>query len=220
MSAQTNLEETDSAFNESLIKLQNLLNIFTTVDFQHFSETTATPTPSLNISPITGSRTYLVTELVNRIQQTCPQGVTYTNLDCLNGYPPPLDKAVPALVTSASLLRNLQCVGFIKGVEQMTHDTTWGVVGNAGGLLSYPPSNEYIPIMNTPENDTGPNALQAEDLVVYDYDTYGHIGYVISRNGDLFTTADANFYPSQPGSVTIRVDSIQNPRLTGWLRKQ
>ena len=66
--------------------------------------------------------------------------------------------------------------------------------------------------------DFEPIKIKINDLAIWDYDTWGHIAYVIQVNSsNVFQVAEANF--SSNGKVEITSKTVDSPNLIGWIRR-
>lgn len=190
-----------------------------------------TPNPSITTSPTSPQDVIAVAKLVENIQNTCgpinlstclvnenEATVTSSKLanstTCLKNFQPPTDQAVPEITNSTNAYQNLQCVGFVKAIVKMNTGIDWGTVGNAINLPhDSPPPEGYTFIYKQQSR------IQIGDIPVWNYDTYGHVGYVVEvYDPNLFRVAEANW--CNDGDVNdTRKTTVDDSYLLGWLRK-
>ncbi|OGG03250.1 hypothetical protein A2W14_07040 [Candidatus Gottesmanbacteria bacterium RBG_16_37_8] len=175
-----------------------------------------TPTGPTPTDEPDGNKIPEVIDLVNQIRQHCTNGVIYDgNIDCIDKLV--LPRAVEAEVKSElkfSVTWNnfLQCVGFVRASTARKYGTAVDKGGDAINFSTNVPTG-YIFI----DKNSGVK-IKINDLAIWDYDTWGHIAYVIQVNSsNVFQVAEANF--SSNGKVEITSKTVDSPNLIGWIRR-
>lgn len=188
---------------------------------------TPTPSPTVPFSYPAEFQAQLVALFADQIRNNCIQDgiigrITNDNSICLNNVKMPpvdasvLDKGRVEMKESASTNYHLQCVKFVNASALITT----GYLPLKNGKI---PGNAIDYAYNVPDNYTfhkvkDGDRLEPGDMVVYNYETYGHIAYVIKIFDDnTFQVAESNF--DAHGTVERnRIDTKDNPNLLGWLR--
>lgn len=168
--------------------------------------------------PIDGgtNNTLKIAGLVEEIRRYCTNGiVTNSNLACVDGIN--INQArkpvvVSELKLSALGFRFLQCVGFVRAATALLFGAPLNNGGNAIDYATNIPDG-FALIENFPGIK-----IKAEDIPIWNYDTYGHIAYVTKVfDSNTFQVAEANL--GSPGLVRLYITTKDNPKLVGWLRK-
>lgn len=157
-----------------------------------------------------------IEDMVEQIRAYCPNGVvTSTNYGCLDNVQ--LSAAVESTVIqemkqSAIGYTYLQCVGFARASVYLKYATYLTRGGDAiDYAVNIPDGYKFI-------HKYSGGKIQVNDLPVWDYDTYGHIAYVVEvLSIDRFKVAEANFGTS--GMVRLSYYTMDNPNMIGWLRR-
>ncbi|OGG19019.1 hypothetical protein A3D78_07590 [Candidatus Gottesmanbacteria bacterium RIFCSPHIGHO2_02_FULL_39_14] len=181
------------------------------------SPSVPTPTGGADPTDEPGSGKVMeIIDLVNQIRNYCPNGiVTIDNLSCVNNLvlPKSVDTVVKSeLKFSAIWNTYLQCVGFVRAATARVDGSP---VNNGGDAIDFATNlpTGYIFI----DKNSGVK-IRKQDLPIWDYDTYGHIAYVVEvQSGNVFQVAEANLGIS--GRVRLNNTTIDNPNLIGWIRK-
>ena len=185
-----------------------------------------TPPPPATVPPptlIPQQPAWEVVDLVNQIRTYCGGGIYGTNpyyafnLNCVQKmqFPTSIDNAVKdELYFSAQGNWWLQCVGFARAAADRTNlKAMEHIYGNAIDYASFARPSGYTFIQKR-----AGVTIKVHDLPVWNYDTYGHIAYVIKvYNAYNFQVAEANLGCS--GCARIFNKTIDDPHLIGWLRK-
>lgn len=177
---------------------------------------TSTIIPTPTNPPAGETIAYAVIDLVNQIRNNCLAGyITFLNRSCINklNFPPNVDTLVKwELDYSAYHQGWLQCVGLVRAAAARVNGHALNHGGNAIDFATNEPSG-YIFI--------GKNngvTIKVHDLPVWNYDTWGHIAYVIREHDQTqFEVAEANWGCS--GCARFSVKQMADPHLIGWLRK-
>ncbi|MDD5415449.1 MAG: CHAP domain-containing protein [Candidatus Daviesbacteria bacterium] len=167
------------------------------------------------IPPVGGD---FASQLVDKIKKSlaCNGFVTIFNHDaCIASIQPIPQLSAQAIHNSVFNVTGnvLQCVGFAQAIAT-------DLIGTTGNAINYISNNipGYRFIIR--EN----NQIQVGDLPVWSATTdrrYGHIAYVTSvQNNGTFQVAEANFCPQDCGKVDLRIDSVNDDQIVGWLRKR
>lgn len=170
--------------------------------------------------PETAAGAGFATQLIQDIISSCGKGqapnssadIHNANINCLNSLL--IDQnVISQLVLSTKTYNALQCVGFVQAVVVGTTGQALDKGGNAVDYArSVPDGYKFIRKNN---GDT----IQEGDIVIYNNDTYGHIAYVTKAyDNNNFQVAEANF--DYAGAVELQAQTVDNPYLLGWLRKQ
>lgn len=166
--------------------------------------------------PSSGEKAAEVMDLVNKIRQICPGGIiSISTLSCVNNLILPNNLSI--LVQSElkfSTIHNtyLQCVGFVRAATARMYGYP---VNNGGNAIDFatrlPTGYRFI------DGKLGAR-IRTNDLAIWNYDTYGHIAYVVEVfSPSVFKVAEANL--GTRGEVRLSITTIDSPNLIGWIRK-
>ncbi|KKS47858.1 hypothetical protein A3J20_03350 [Candidatus Gottesmanbacteria bacterium RIFCSPLOWO2_02_FULL_42_29] len=107
----------------------------------------------------------------------------------------------------------LQCVGFVQAGTALVNGSPLSIDQHAINYATKIPDG-YAFI----ENFSGVN-IKVDDLPIWDYDTYGHIAYVLNAySNHVFQVAEAN--APKDGYVGISFKTTDSPNFIGFLRRQ
>lgn len=157
-----------------------------------------------------------IEDMVEQIRAYCPNGVvTSSNYGCLDDVQLPNaveSTVIGELKQSAIGYTYLQCVGFTRGSVYLKYGTYLTRGGDAiDYAVNIPDGYRFI-------HKYSGGKIQVNDLPVWDYDTVGHIAYVVQVvSGNIFRVAEANIGTS--GMVRLSYNTVDHPNLIGWLRR-
>jgi hypothetical protein len=172
------------------------------------------PIPTFGPRPEpTGNSGY---DLVQGIKAACLYNGTRgrvheTNVDCLANVIPKLGLGViPELRNSALAYTNLQCVGFVRGMNLQFKGRALDNGGNAIDFATNIPTGYkmvYKSFSNTP---------RIGDLLLWNTGTYGHIAYIVQvHDTNYVDIIEANW--GIDGLVQFRTVNVRAADILGWL---
>ena len=178
------------------------------------------PTATEDDNPPSGTgKVPEITDLVSQIQKNCTGGVvSIPNVNCVDNLKlPPLVSAQTISELKLSTLYAgpgyLQCVGFVRASVVRKYAQHLNNGGHAIDYATRVPSNYRFVAISTGAKMT------ANDLAIWDYDTYGHIAYVLNAySNHVFQVAEAN--SPKNGYVGISYKTTDSPNFIGFLRRQ
>lgn len=160
-----------------------------------------------------------ITDLVSQIQKNCAGGiVSIPNVNCVDNLKlPPLVSAQTISELKLSTLYAgpgfLQCVGFVRASVVRKYAQHLNNGGNAIEYATRVPSNYRFVAISTGAK------MATNDLAIWDYDTVGHIAYVLNAYPNhVFQVAEANF--QKKGYAGVSYKTTDSPNFIGFLRRQ
>lgn len=152
-------------------------------------------------------------ELLSELEAACGSRVNLGDYTCVRkAQPSLLDSVINIIVASVTQVEGgvLQCVGFAQAVAANIGQA-FSFSTNAKNYINNPPDGyEYI-------SNNGQHDMQVGDFPLWDFDTWGHIGYTVEVFGNgYFEVANANW--GSPGRIGTDDFALNDPHLRGWLR--
>lgn len=156
-----------------------------------------------------------IKQIINEIKGTCtrfgPGVVNSRNVNCLDNVKSLTPLARRLMKASATRYAHLQCVGFVVG---MVAQSTGADISGRGHAIDY--SINSIPGYRFMRKES--TTPQVNDLVVFYYDTYGHIAVITHvYDNNRIEVAEAN--TPTDGFVRTSVKTVKGSSIKGWLRK-